>query len=144
MSLRRSLIFFLLILATAVSACQSTTTPVVNPAATQCPGGTAEIGVGDGFFEFLCGCTGGPAGGTFVPTPGNLTCHVPSGTVVMFEYIAIQTEHQIVSSGGLPFASAPPVLPGGVTASAAQFQTVGTYNFQDAYNTALTGAIIVP
>jgi hypothetical protein len=140
------LIFSTLAFLSTLTACREYQQyPVVLEASTQCTAGVAEIGVGDGFLEFLCGCTSAPAAGTILSAPANVVCHVPSGTFVLFEYIDIHTTHQIVNSSGLAFTSGQPILPGnGVYTTAAQFVTVGTYGFEDAFNLALQGQIIVP
>jgi hypothetical protein len=133
-------------LAVSFAGCDPYNGPNIDPTGSQCAGGVAQIGVGDGFLEYLCGCTGSPASGTVVGSPANLTCHIPSGTIVIFEYIAIQDQHQIVNTSGLAFPAGTIITPGsGVTTSTTGVLTqVGTYGFQDDFNTALQGSIIVP
>lgn len=135
----------LLISSVFLASCEQRTGPVIDRGGTGCHAGLAQIGVGDGFFEALCGCTGGPADGTILTAPANLVCHVPAGTEVMFQFIDVHTTHQIINSGGLNFPSGAVIQPGaGIYTSAAQFNDVGTYLFEDAYDNALTGQIIVP
>lgn len=133
-------------LAATLSACQEYNGPVIDPTGSQCASNIAQIGVGDGFLEFLCGCTGQPPATTVLPAPANLTCHVPLNTTIVFQYIGIQTQHQIVNSSGLSFPSGPVITPGpgNVTTSTATFIQTGTYGFQDDYDLALQGSIIVP
>jgi plastocyanin len=134
----------LLALALGVSACDQYNGPVIDATGSQCTSGVAQIGVGDGFLEYLCGCTGQPAAGTILYAPANLTCHVPAGTTVYFQYIAITEQHQIVNSSGDFFPSGPFENSPNATPSVATFTATGTYGFEDAYNNALQGSIIVP
>lgn len=142
---RTFLALLLLPFSALLASCENYQGPVINPAGSQCTGGEAQIGVGDGFLQFLCGCTGGSPTGTTLPAPANLTCHVPSGTTVFFQYIAIQDQHQIINSSGNFFPSGPIINPPAVgQVSDATFTATGTYGFQDAFNNALQGSIIVP
>lgn len=126
-----------------LSACEYHPSPNVTPGQTDCTAGEAEIQVSDSYFENLCGCVE-PAG-TITMSPGTFTCTVQSGTVVFFLYINTHLEHQIVSTGGVPFASGSPNIPGTTnnTNLAVQFTTVGTADFEDAFDTPLQGQIII-
>jgi hypothetical protein len=144
----RFLLIFFIFAALGFSGCQNEQlTPTVDPSGTKCTANEAEIGVGDGFIENICGCTGAGELTKGVQTaPANTTCTVPSGTTVMFVYIAIQNEHQIVNSGGLFFPSNVLATPSDASThiSGSLFSASGTYLFQDAFDTAIQGKIIVP
>jgi plastocyanin len=137
------LLFLAVFVLMAFSSCVSTTTS--GNSSSGCASGLAQIQVGDGFLEILCGCQ--EAGGVVVGTPANITCTVPSGTVVLFLYLGTELEHQIVSSGGLSFPSSSvsnPQDPNPIRTAAAQFTASGTYDFQDAFNQGIQGKIVVP
>jgi hypothetical protein len=142
----RFLQFALLVGFLVSSGCDQISPPVVTQADTACTPGQAQLQISDGYFKNLCGCVE-PAG-TLVPSPGTLTCTVPVGTVVFFYVVAGFTHHQIISTTGgtLTFPSGPvsdtgntgEIQPYGVP-----FVTAGTADFEDAYDTALQGQIIV-
>ena len=125
----------------------------LDPAATACTAGLAQIQVGDGFLEILCGCTSSATGAGVVVSapiagPTAFVCHVPTGTVVMWQVLGTQLWHQIEPlqvSGGSSFPSGQLIKPEDPDrASVAQFTTPGTYGFQDAMNSGLQGEIVVP
>jgi hypothetical protein len=132
-----------LLLSVFLGACEYHSDPTVTPDQTDCTAGEAQIQVSDGYFQILCGCV--EPEGTITETPGTLNCTVKSGTVVFFLYLNTHLEHQIVSTGGVPFASGAPNNPGNSnnTNLAAQFTTVGTADFDDAFDTQLQGQIII-
>ncbi len=127
-----------------LTACPLTQGPISDTGGSGCSSGLTQIGVGDGFLQYLCGCTG-QTSSSVLSAPANMVCHVPAGTHIIFQFIDIHTQHQIVNSGGLFFVSGAVIQPGsGVYTSAAQFTSVGTYYFEDAFNTTLQGQIVVP
>lgn len=114
-----------------------------TPGASGCGQNTALIGVRDGFLQNLCGCNE-PSGTT--ASPGQtLTCTLPAGTWVVFDFSNTVLAHQIVSTGANSFpASAPkdPSKPGVVLNHAVQFTTAGTYTFQDTFEPSVNGQVI--
>lgn len=140
----RIAILFLITAAFAFTGCEEFKSPV-RSGDSNCHTGLAQIGIGDGFIEYLCGCTGQPVGGTILYSPATVTCHVPAGTTVMFQYIGIHTKHQIINSSGLQFPSGAPVDGTNVYVTPAPtLTTPGTYGFSDAFNNGITGQLIVP
>jgi len=122
-------------------------TPTIDPTSSACSSNVAQIGIGDGFVENLCGCTGAGELSNGVQTaPANVTCTVPSGTTVMFVYIAIETQHQIVNTGGAFFPAGVIATPGNASTqvAAALFSSSGTYLFEDVFDSAIQGKIVVP
>lgn len=114
--------------------------------ATSCSSGTAQIAVGDGYLEVLCGCT--EANGTIVVPPSVLTCHVSApSTAIVFAFVGTTLQHQIVSTSGPGFASSSlydPQAAQPISSYSATLSTSGTYGFQDQVNAQMTGEIIVP
>jgi hypothetical protein len=124
-------------------ACDSSSSPIIVPSQTACTAGEAEIRISDGFFENICGCS--EAVGVVVES-GTFTCTVETGTVVFFLYIDTHLSHQIISTGGEPFASGTVNVPGNNSSNnnvAAEFNTAGTADFQDAFNSNIQGQIII-
>lgn len=74
--------------------------PHISALSTSCTASNAAIGVGDGFMQTLCGCTGaGETAGTTFPVSGatQLTCHVASSASVVFiHFIGTSLKHQVV------------------------------------------------
>jgi len=111
-----------------------------------CGTGTALVGVHDGFLSVLCGCA--EASGTTSTVAGGLTCTVASGTAVTFQYVGTKLRHQILSTttGGQTFTSSElsdPIQIPGVRAHGVLLTTTGTYTFQDAFYSNMSGQIIV-
>lgn len=121
----------------------------ITAAESKCPGDSAAIRVGDGFFQILCGCTlASEASGTIFSTPGSLTCHLSSSTsIVYFYYLGNALRHQILSTGTPTFTSSglsDPSQPTPIRVHTVSFSTPNsTYDFQEAIN-GLTGKIFVP
>jgi hypothetical protein len=125
------------------SSCEQINPPIVNQSDTACATGQAQVQISDGYFEDLCGCA---EGSSTVTSPGTLTCTVPLNTVVFFYVIAGFTHHQVISTGGtltFPSSSVSAIDTGTVQPYGFQFTTAGTADFEDAYDTALQGQIIV-
>lgn len=75
--------------------------PVGTPL-TDCDAGIAQIRVGDGWQQVLCGCVL-EAAGTVTYAPVQLTCTVNAGTRVFFRFEGSVTPHQIAPNGGPDF-----------------------------------------
>lgn len=133
-----------------LAGCGPMNKEVLPDSATACPAQVAQIGVADGMYQNLCGCT--EAQGTVAPAPAELTCTVASGTSVLFYFNAPLLQHQVVSiladppAASLSFPSSAIYDPRrgwehpyhGVTLS-----TPGTYLFTDGYNGAMRGRVVV-
>jgi plastocyanin len=148
--MNRILLFILLfsIGLSGLSGCnQEQLSPNIDPSGSACTTTSAQIGVGDGFIENLCGCTGaGELGKGVQPAPANVTCTVPSGTTVFFVYMGIETQHQIINNSGSSFPAGQIATPSDPNThiAAALFSASGTYNFEDAFDTQIQGKIVVP
>jgi hypothetical protein len=135
----------LLTLSTTLAACGASSSEVVrDPKALGCPTGSAIIMVSDGFLETICGCA--EASPTYAPQGQALTCTVPTGTAVFFEYIGTGMPHQILSTGTPSFPPSPLSDPSDPS-SMVRVHTVkltlpGTYTFHDAINPTLSGQLI--
>jgi hypothetical protein len=127
-----------------------TIVPLPN-VATECSPNSAQILVGDGYLQNLCGCIGTGENTQIYPIPGNLTCHLApseSQAVVFFNFSNTTLQHQIVpTSTGAKFAPTPYInLPNSNTPTvfAVSFPESETvYPFQDAFSK-LNGQIFVP
>lgn len=108
-----------------------------------CPANVAVIGVHENFYVLLCGCVE-PAG--TVHEPGNaLTCTVNNGTYVNFQFLGQDSPHQIVSTGAPSFPHSHVFDPKKNFYDRSymrQFST-GNYTFRDAYQSDLTGTLVV-
>lgn len=142
---RKLLIFTLISAALAGCGTQSDTTSAsISGGSTPCGSGVANIIVTDGFMRRLCGCdetSTDPA----IP-PATLTCTVPSGTSVFFQYVGQSLKHQVQSTGALTFSPSAiydPSSAGTFRTHAVVLTTTGTYSFQDLFDRALQGQIIV-
>jgi hypothetical protein len=131
-----------LFIVTVLTACDQTTSPIITTSDTSCSSQEAEIRVSDGYFENLCGCA--EAAGTIVDS-GTFTCTVKTGTTVFFLYLDTHLEHQIISTGGVPFTSGTLNLPGSTSNNnvGVEFNTAGTANFADAFNNLIQGQIVI-
>lgn len=118
------------------------------PTATACSENTAEILVGDGFLQTLCGCTGeGESVGTVFSAGNTLTCHLASeSTTVFFVFIGVGVRHQIIPSQAGTFESSAIFDPANPSyrSYAVQFSASGTYGFSDQFVANVNGNIIVP
>jgi len=121
--------------------------------ATACTANTAQIGIGDGFVQNLCGC-GGTSGQVITP-PQSFTCNVSAvGTTVFFHYLGTRLTHQIAPAGAAggagsadAFAMSPisdPTDKTPVRVHAIKLSVSGTYSFVDLYTPQLKGSIVVP
>ncbi|OFZ55417.1 MAG: hypothetical protein A2428_05825 [Bdellovibrionales bacterium RIFOXYC1_FULL_54_43] len=109
-----------------------------------CTPQTAQIAVSDGYLQRLCGCQ--EAASTVATANEVLTCSVPRGTTVYFHYQSTLLMHQIVSNGTPGFQSSPlsdPKSPLLINFHPVRLDVVGTYGFEDAFNSAIAGQIIV-
>ena len=109
-----------------------------------CTTGAALILVGDGFLQNLCGCA--EPDGTRVLTPSVFTCTVQAGTLVVFDYVTAGTSHQILSTGTPSFPDSPVADPAAredFSRHAIQPGTPGSYGFTDAFDTRVSGTLVV-
>jgi plastocyanin len=123
------------------TACDQSTAPAITQAQTSCSAEEAQIRISDGYFQNLCGCAEPSA----VTTSGTFTCTVKVGTTVFFLYLDTHLSHQIISTGGEAFASGGLYQPGSNTNTnvAPEFNTAGTADFEDAFDTNIQGQIVV-
>ena len=120
------------------AGCGTNTTSLSGTAG--CGTNHAAIAVYEGMLQNLCGCTGAGQNGAVAASGSTLTCTVPVGTTVFFQFIEPTGEHQIEAVGTPTFAASPIN-----TFHAVTFLTAAsTYTYRDAFNTALQGQIIVP
>lgn len=119
--------------------------PLPSQIPTGCSSGAALIGVYDSFLQRECGCS--EAAGTPVHPPDTLTCTVPTGTAVVFHYAGAFLKHQITPTGTTQFPASPPSDPSQGAAQVKShgilFETAGTYEFVDAFNSLLSGRVVV-
>lgn len=111
---------------------------------TPCTTGLAQLAVFDTFLENLCGCQ--EAGNTVIDPPNPLTCTIPVGTTVVFYYTGTKMIHEIASTGSPSFensAVSNPKASNPIRSFAVTFNTAGDYFFEDVYNQALNGEIVV-
>jgi hypothetical protein len=109
-----------------------------------CAAGTAQIGVGDGFFQRICGCGG--TDGEILVTPANLSCTFPAGTTVFIHYFGDQLMHRIVPDGALDFSVGPIFDPsdrGALRTFGFEIDTAGTYPFKNEYQVDMIGEFVV-
>lgn len=132
----------------SLPACLNPLTTAVSAPTSTCPSGTAEILVGDGFLQRVCGCT--ETSGTSVGSNTSLGCTVTSGTRVYFHFVGTTLLHQIVTSGTPSFASSavydpkPDNASDGAHVHVVRLTTSGTYSYRDLYNPGLRGTVTVP
>ena len=120
----------------------------LSAAATQCEAKQAQVMMRDGLLENLCGCT--EVAGTTVSSSDSpltsLTCTVAAGTTVFFHFARNRFRHQIVSTGTPRFLSSTvydPIKLKMPYVHVFQFSDTGTFEFQDSFDGALTGRIVV-
>ncbi len=126
-----------------LAAC-GTQTPTLGPSDTACSGSMAQLEMGDGYLRNLCGCA--EAAGTTASGGSALTCTIPAGTTVFFQFGAARTRHQILATGAPELPSGPeidPVNPLSPKAHAATLTSAGTYTFRDAFDESVVGSIVV-
>lgn len=119
--------------------------PVAPQPSSGCTAGSAEILVGDGYLKNLCGCA--EAAGTLAPAGTSLTCTLSGSATVFFHYLGTQLQHQIAPVGTPAFVMSPvsdPLALAPIQVHAIQLSASGTYQFQDALNSALSGQLIIP
>lgn len=113
------------------------------PAASGCGTKTALIGVNDGYISILCGCD--ESAGTIKTDGQPLTCTVPVGTWVVFDFSRNKLFHQIVPVG------TPALVASGVSNPSAaepllshsfQATSLATYAFKDQFQNGITGSIV--
>lgn len=123
------------------------TTEQISASQTDCQAGVAQVAITDGFLQILCGCQ--EASGTSPTPPATLTCTVPVDTTVVFQYLNTSLTHEVIPAGALTFPASPVSNPaaglqnGFVRSHFVRFSTTGTYDFEDAYNSSLSGHIVV-
>ena len=110
-----------------------------------CTPGSAQLAIGDGFQENLCGCQ--ETGGAVVATgTGPVTCTVNSGTQIFFYYLGTRLRHQVISATGDGFAASPVSDPADKTMTKVhsfQITVPGTYGYVDAFDAGITGQFVV-
>ena len=116
---------------------------------TACQPGVAEILVGDGYLQNLCGCVGPGESKTVYPVGQKLTCHLSTdNSYLYFYFLTTKIDHQIVSSGVQSFNSGPLIRaidPKVQRVFVTQLPVKNTtYSFYDAIMPGLTGEVIVP
>jgi len=112
--------------------------------ATGCDTDAAQISVGSAALTIDCGCD--EAAGTQAVKPNALTCTVANGTTVVFNYAEHTLPRQILSKGTPSFVSSPPSDPSEdepLQAHAVKFEQIGTYQYEDGFDSTLHGKIIV-
>ena len=113
-------------------------------ASTQCASGHAQIGIGEGFQEIICGC----AETALVPVlpPNTLTCTVSAGSTVIFHYFPGTTTRQIVPTVAGSFEPSPMVTADAdppIYVHVIRFTTPATYGYRDQFLQTLQGNIVV-
>jgi len=109
----------------------------------ECAQGEAQLVVYDTFIQNLCGCQE-PREEVF--PPNSLTCTVSTGTTVLFWYLATNLPHQIQSTAQPTFPTSPLYDPNSsnpVPTHVVTLSAPGNYEFEDVYNRAINGTIIV-
>lgn len=135
-----------LILTAFLPACSGGTLPsgVGQDGNSPCPAHAAQILVFDGVLQTSCGCQEGAAITANPPQP--LTCTIPTGSTVFFQYIGPNQTHQISPTNGTSFPPSPPYIPSSgnpVLTFTVVFNATGSYPFIDEYDAAMNGVIIV-
>lgn len=137
-------IAFLSIFGLLTVSCDQITQTSLPGADTFCTAGTAQIAIGDGYQEILCGCA--EQGGQVI-TAGNgqLTCTVSVGTQVILYFQATQLTHQLIPANGSQFPASAISIPTAdkpALVHAFQATTAGDYAYADAFNPGVFGQII--
>ncbi|MGE0616474.1 MAG: hypothetical protein AB7P04_12620 [Bacteriovoracia bacterium] len=131
------------LLLSSITGCGETLTGVQSPQ-TGCSANAVLILVGDGFVQNFCGCQ--EASGTLATSGQNLTCTFAVGKTVIFQYQPGRLHHQIIPVG-TPAIIDGPVYDPNASVPIRSFSHVpaaaGTYRFQDSFNTAVSGQLVV-
>lgn len=126
----------------AIAGCKvSDNDPDLNAA---CTTGNAQIFVGEGYLRLACGCAEGT--NVLVIQGSAATCTVALGTRVLFHFSEARRRHQIVGVGSPNLGASDVVNPPDEAVFAAfapSLPATGTYQFQDAFNAAVSGQLIV-
>ena len=129
-----SLFFFIL-------GCASSTSPVPSG----CSDGVAQVRIGDGYSQVLCGCGSGSKG--LVPQETPLRCQLATSQTRLFLiYSGNARKHQMVSTGPCSFVSYAPTKPEEriLEVQVLEFsQPSRTYAFEDLFSP-IQGEILVP
>ena len=141
---------FVLLITFCLTSCGPTKPGGLPASSTGCGTGTgtaavAQVAVSDGYLKTLCGCQ--ETTPVVTRAGSTLTCTVSSGTHVFFQYQGSFLAHQIVSVGQPSFtpSSVSDTLRQSrpIRSHVIQLQNPGTYVFQDQYEHALQGQIVV-
>ncbi len=129
--------------------CGNITTYSSNLLPEGCDSNSALILVWDGHFENFCGCEDAGQNGTVQSPPSALSCKVTSGKTVYFQIMGNTLYHQIISTDSpkkfeASFVHKPNLKNRNWPYAIILTETSVTYNYQDAFNSAMTGQIIVP
>jgi len=142
--MRLETLFISVFFIAATFACgQSTPVKTIEPATTACQAKQAQILVGDGYLQNLCGCQ--EAAG-ITAAPGVFQCSVPVGTTITFLFLINKTTHELIPQSGSSFNPGPISNPADelpVRAFGQSFSAAGSFLFADAFNSNVTGKIIV-
>ena len=102
------------------------------------------IGMKDGYLSVVCGCD--EAAGTTKTLGNPLTCTVPVNSWVVFDYTGTTLFHQVAAVGTPAIPPSPVHNPSASNpAPSFSFQATlptATYQFQDRFETQLTGQIV--
>jgi hypothetical protein len=133
---------------TACDAVSPDSLPAFGEEDTSCKPGVAQILVGDGYLQNICGCTGPDETLTLYPAGQTLQCHVPtSDSYVFFNFLTAHGRHQIIATGNALFAPTPLIdfsVPNAIRVFPVNFPQASTsYFFEDAIG-GMQGEIIVP
>jgi hypothetical protein len=143
MSSIRSKFSLISIIGLSFLGCGSIPDNTVSAAQTGCQANQAQIRVGDGFLQNLCGCAEASQL-VFQPTTG-FTCTVTHGSFLAFHFQGNTLVHQIIPVGSPALQASPIEDPKSASIPKSllfQIPTAGTYLFQDAFNSQLFGTII--
>jgi hypothetical protein len=110
-----------------------------------CDPNTAQILIGDGYQQILCGCQ--EASGQAVPSGGgSVTCTVSAGKTIMFHYLGATLSHQIIPRDGSGLPASPVSKPGDETRIPTfgfRLDRAGNYAYLDAFDPGVSGVIVV-
>ncbi len=126
------------------SACdQDTSLSGSNQISGDCITGQAQLVVYDTFIQSVCGCQESPE---ISNPPNGITCTVPVGTSIWFWYLSTTLLHQIQSTATPTFQTSSlsdPNSSNPVRTHVVTLSTTGSYEFDDVYNRAINGTIVV-
>jgi hypothetical protein len=134
-----------ILLVAYLSACGNGTPSGI--AKTECAKGAALIWVYDSTLRSLCGCDEGLQ----IKAAGDdedFRCTVSSGMTVTFQFSGSHLRHQIIPSDDpSPIPTGPLYDPETIEFQAPAYgfevEEIGTFGFEDAFNSALSGAITI-